>query len=453
MFYKITRRGDFMNLTTKLEILSGAAKYDVSCSSSGSSRSSKKGQLGSTSNGGICHSFTPDGRCISLLKILLTNYCIYDCTYCINRRSNDVPRAAFTVDEIVELTMNFYRRNYIEGLFLSSAVIVSPDHTMELLTQVVSKLRTVHGFRGYIHVKAIPGASQELITTCGQYADRMSVNLELPSSSSLKLLAPEKDPKTIFKPMSLIQTGITEHRALRKTFRHAPLFVPGGQSTQLIVGASPETDLSILTLSEQLYQRYDLKRVYYSAYVPVNTHHHLPIVTSPPTLREHRLYQSDWLLRLYGFKANEILDETDPSLDINFDPKTNWALRHMEHFPIEINSAPYEMLLRVPGIGIRGAKKIVSARRLGPLTFEDLIKLKIVLKRAQYFILCKGKYHGSVNCDASDIRTVLAPIVDLNVLEQPHLQLDLFDHLSNTSPLTNKTHLLTDASSALTGEL
>ncbi|MGL4738193.1 MAG: putative DNA modification/repair radical SAM protein [Cellulosilyticaceae bacterium] len=442
-----------MNLTTKLEILSGAAKYDVSCSSSGSSRNSKKGQLGSTSSGGICHSFTPDGRCISLLKILLTNYCIYDCTYCINRKSNDISRAAFTVDEIVELTMNFYRRNYIEGLFLSSAVIISPDHTMELLTHVVSKLRLIHGFRGYIHVKAIPGASQELITTCGQYADRMSVNLELPSASSLKLLAPDKDPKEIFKPMSLIHAGIAEHHSLQKSFHNAPLFVPGGQSTQLIVGASPETDLSILSLSEKLYQKYDLKRVYYSAYVPVNTHQNLPSLISPPTLREHRLYQSDWLLRLYGFKANELLDEAEPSLDINFDPKTNWALRHMDHFPLEINTAPYEMLIRIPGIGMRGAKKIVSARRLASLTFEDLIKLRIVLKRAQYFILCKGKYHGSVDCEASHIRNVLMPIVDLNIIDQPSRQLDLFDHLSQRVPITDKTYLLSDAPSALNGEL
>ncbi|MGL4345403.1 MAG: putative DNA modification/repair radical SAM protein, partial [Cellulosilyticaceae bacterium] len=394
----------------------------------------------------------PDGRCVSLLKILLTNYCIYDCTYCINRRSNDVPRAAFTVQEVVDLTMNFYRRNYIEGLFLSSAVIVSPDHTMELLTAVLTKLRIEEGFRGYIHVKAIPGASPTLIERCGQLADRMSVNIELPSSSSLKLLAPDKEPSEIFKPMSLIRSHITESIANRRTSRKAPLFVPGGQSTQLIVGASPETDLNILTLAEGLYNKYDLKRVYYSAYVPVNTHTHLPTLATPPTLREHRLYQSDWLLRMYGFKADELLDARHPLLDINFDPKTSWALRHMEHFPLEVNTAPYEMLLRVPGIGIRGAKKIVSARRLGLLDYADLIKLRIVLKRAQYFILCKGKYHGSVACDESKIRSTLSPIVDLNQVDTTHhTQLTLFDGYSPITP--NKLLLLSDSPSALTGEL
>lgn len=438
-----------MELTEKLEILSGAAKYDVSCSSSGSNRKSIKGALGSTSQGGICHSFTPDGRCISLLKILLTNYCIYDCTYCINRKSNDVPRAAFSVDEVVELTMNFYRRNYIEGLFLSSAVIQSPDHTMELLLKVASKLRLEHQFKGYIHIKAIPGASKELITTCGFYADRMSVNIELPSSSSLKLLAPEKKPEEIFKPMSMLKNCILESKENRQSSKKSPLFVPGGQSTQLIVGASPETDLNILTLSQGLYKKYGLKRVYYSAYVPVNTHTNLPAIITPPTMREHRLYQGDWLLRFYGFKAQELLDESNPLFDVNFDPKTSWALRHLDQFPLEINTAPYEMLLRVPGIGIRGAQKIVSARKLGLLDFEDLIKLRIVLKRAQYFILCKGKYHGSVACDEDKIREVLTPPIDLSILDHSHEQLSLFNSIT---PLAG-VNLLTDSHSALTGEL
>ena len=438
-----------MDIKTKLAILSDAAKYDVSCSSSGSKRPSQKGDLGSTHTAGICHSFTPDGRCISLLKILLTNYCIYDCTYCINRQSNDVPRAAFTVDEVVDLTINFYRRNYIEGLFLSSAIIKNPNHTMELLTSVLKKLRLDYHFKGYIHVKAIPGASDDLIKECGLYADRMSVNIELPSSSSLKLLAPQKHAHDILKPMNLIHSRILETEDNRRLFQSTPLFVPGGQSTQLIVGASPENDLSILTLSENLYHKYGLKRVYYSAYVPVNQHQLLPSVTSPPVMREHRLYQGDWLLRFYGFKAGELLDEQNPHFDSNFDPKTSWALRHLHLFPIEINKAPFEMLIRVPGIGIQGAKKIVSARRLSNLTFEDLKKLRIVLKRAQYFILCKGKYNGQVAYNDTLIRQALSPSLDLNIAENTAYQLSLFDSSTPANPLL----LLDDLSTSLTGEL
>lgn len=438
-----------MDIKTKLEILSDAAKYDVSCSSSGSNRSSKKGSLGSTETSGICHSFTPDGRCISLLKILLTNYCIYDCAYCINRQSNDIRRAAFSPEEVVTLTMNFYRRNYIEGLFLSSAIIKNPNHTMELLTTVLKKLRLEQGFRGYIHVKAIPGASQDLINECGLYADRMSVNIELPSSKSLKLLAPSKAAQDILKPMGLIKSHIIESKENRKVFRHAPLFVPGGQSTQLIVGASPENDLNIMNLSQGLYDKYALKRVYYSAYIPVNEGSNLPILTSPPVMREHRLYQGDWLLRLYGFRAQELLDEQNPNFDINFDPKTAWALRNMHLFPIEINKAPYEMLIRVPGIGLNGARKIISARRLTLLTFTDLKKLRIVLKRAQYFILCKGKYNGNVSYDDEKIRFAMKPDLDLNMIENPSTQLSLFDEPSSKSKLL----LLDDLPTALTGEL
>lgn len=438
-----------MDIKTKLEILSDAAKYDVSCSSSGSNRRSKKGSLGSTESSGICHSFTPDGRCISLLKILLTNYCIYDCAYCINRQSNDIRRASFSVDEVVYLTINFYRRNYIEGLFLSSAIVQSPDHTMELLTSVLKKLRIEKGFKGYIHVKAIPGASEALINECGLYADRMSVNIELPSSKSLKLLAPSKAAHDILKPMSLIKSHIIESTENRKTFRHAPLFVPGGQSTQLIVGASPESDFNIMNLSQGLYDKYALKRVYYSAYIPVNEGSHLPVLKSPPVMREHRLYQGDWLLRLYGFKADELLNEQNPNFDINFDPKTSWALRNMHLFPIEINTAPFEMLIRVPGIGLAGAKKIISARRLSILTFEDLKKLRIVLKRAQYFILCKGKYNGNVAYDDEKIRLAIRPELDLNLVENTSRQLSLFDEQGSTS----KILLLDDLPTALTGEL
>ncbi|MEG0153262.1 MAG: putative DNA modification/repair radical SAM protein [Niameybacter sp.] len=436
-----------MDLKTKLEILSDAAKYDVSCSSSGSNRKPEKGKLGSTNTSGICHSFTPDGRCISLLKILLTNYCVYDCAYCINRHSNDIPRATFTVDEVVNLTINFYRRNYIEGLFLSSAIIQNPNHTMELLTAILRKLRNEYNFRGYIHVKAIPGASDDLIKECGLYADRMSVNIELPSSQSLKLLAPNKAAHDILKPMNLIRTNIIEHQDNLKAFRHAPLFVPGGQSTQLIVGATPESDLKIMQLSEGLYNKYDLKRVYYSAYIPINQGSHLPIIKSPPVMREHRLYQGDWLLRYYGFKVHELLDTIHPNFDINFDPKTSWALRHMDQFPLEVNTAPFELLIRVPGIGIRGAKKIISSRRLAPLSFDDLKKLRIILKRAQYFILCQGKYNGNISYDEEKIRLAIKPELDLNLIEQSSQQLSLFD----TTPIPFL--LLNDLPTALTGEL
>ena len=450
-----------MELDEKLRILSDAAKYDVSCSSSGSNRNSKKGNIGSVSSSGICHSFTPDGRCISLLKILLTNYCIYDCAYCINRRSNDIERASFTADEVINLTINFYRRNYIEGLFLSSSIIKSPNFTMELLTTVVEKLRNEHNFRGYIHLKAIPGADEELIKKAGSFVDRMSVNLELPSSQSLKLLAPDKNKDEIFKPMSLIKNNININMAERRKYKHSPIFVPGGQSTQLIVGATKESDLNILNLTENLYSKFELKRIYYSAYVPVNMDKNLPELKNPPTLREHRLYQGDWLLRVYGFKANELLNENNPNFDINFDPKTTYALNNLNLFPVEINKAPYEMLIRIPGIGIRGAKKIVSARKINSLDFYDLKKLGIVIKRAQYFITCKGKYFGSVPMDDNKIRKALTPKIDLNVIDKDIKQLSFFDTDISNSILTNnkittsnkKLLLLDDKSTAINGEL
>lgn len=445
-----------MDLNNKLRILSGAAKYDVSCSSSGSSRISTKGNLGSTSSSGICHSFTPDGRCISLLKILLTNYCIYDCAYCINRRSNDVERAAFSVEEVINLTINFYRRNYIEGLFLSSAVIKNPNHTMEMLTSVVKKLRLNFGFAGYIHLKAIPGADEALIKEAGTYVDRMSVNIELPSQNSLKLLAPEKDSKAIFTPMKSIKDTILINKRERVSFKTAPLFVPGGQSTQLIVGATKETDFNILNLSEGLYKDFFLKRVYYSAYVPVNQGKNLPMLKQPPTLREHRLYQGDWLLRVYGFKAKELLNEKTPNFDANFDPKTNWALNNLEIFPVEINRASFETLIRVPGIGIRGARKIISARRVSSLDFIDLKKLGITLKRAQYFVLCKGKYYGSVPLHEEKLRLVLKPKIDFNYIEKEgYEQLNFFDKMISKDAFDtlDKSLLLEDKSSYITGEL
>ena len=440
-----------MELSEKLRILSGAAKYDVSCSSSGSNRGGKKGSLGSASSSGICHSFTPDGRCISLLKILLTNCCIYDCSYCINRRSNDVERATFTADEVVNLTMNFYRRNYIEGVFLSSAIIKNANFTMEILTEVVEKLRNEHNFGGYIHLKAIPGADEELINKAGRLVDRMSVNLELPSDKSLKLLAPEKNKEEIFKPMKNIKNQIIINKEERRKYKNSSIFVPGGQSTQLIVGATKETDLNILTLSENLYNKFALKRVYYSAYVPVNSGKNLPDIKNPPTLREHRLYQGDWLLRVYGFNSNELLNEANPNFDINFDPKTTYALNNIHLFPVEINKAPYEMLIRVPGIGIRGAKKIVSARRVNSLDFLDLKKLGIVLKRAQYFITCRGKYFGAVSFDELKIKKALKPKVDLNYIDEDIEQISFFDAPSINE--NNKLLLLNDKSTSLTGEL
>ncbi|MDS0528433.1 putative DNA modification/repair radical SAM protein [Clostridium sp. SHJSY1] len=447
-----------MELDEKLRILTGAAKYDVSCSSSGSNRKSQKGNIGSTAQSGICHSFTPDGRCISLLKILLTNYCIYDCSYCINRRSNDIERATFTTDEVVNLTMNFYRRNYIEGLFLSSSIIKSPNFTMEHLTTVVHKLRNEHNFKGYIHLKAIPGADEDLIKKAGSLVDRMSVNIELPSSKSLKLLAPEKSKNDIFKPMSDIKNNIIVSKYEQKKYKSSPIFVPGGQSTQLIVGATKDSDLNILNLTENLYNKFDLKRVYYSAYIPVNKGNNLPELKNPPTLREHRLYQGDWLLRVYGFKAAELLNDKNPNFDINFDPKTTYALNNIHLFPIEINKAPYNTLIRIPGIGMRGAQKIVSARKINSLDFFDLKKLGIIIKRAQYFITCKGKYYGSVTFDDERIRKVLTPKFDLNIIDEDVQQLSFFDkNMNNSTSKTifpnNKLLLLGDKSSSLTGEL
>ena len=382
-----------MELMDKLEILADAAKYDAACTSSGLDRAGQPGTIGSTTLAGCCHSFSADGRCISLLKVLMTNVCAYDCQYCVNRRSNDLPRAAFTPRELCELTMGFYRRNYIEGLFLSSAVLVNPDYTTERMIEALRLLREEYRFGGYIHAKAIPGADPRLTYRLGLLADRMSVNIELPSAGSLALLAPDKKKENILTPMGQIRDGISLASRERKLCRHAPRFAPAGQSTQMIVGATPESDRQILTLTQGLYDKYHLKRVFYSAYMPVSNSPLLPAPQNfqPPLLREHRLYQADWLLRFYHFRAEELLDEEAPNLDPRLDPKCTWALRHLEFFPVEVNRADYEALLRVPGVGVRSARRILAARRVGPLTFEGLKRLGVVLKRAQYFLTCSGR--------------------------------------------------------------
>ena len=390
-----------MTLGEKLEILSDAAKYDVSCTSGGTERKGDGEGMGNCRKAGICHSFSADGRCISLLKILFTNECIYDCKYCVNRSGNDVVRTSFTPEEVCTLTMEFYRRNYIEGLFLSSGVLKSPNYTMELLYTVLYKLRHEHNFQGYIHVKAIPGADSRLIQMTGYLADRMSVNIELPTAESLRLLAPHKTRKNILAPMRFVQQMSAENQYEIQTYRHVPKFVPAGQSTQMIIGATPESDYQILHVAESLYKKFDLKRVFYSAFIPVNEDKNLPSVKEqrPPLLREHRLYQADWLLRYYHFEAGELLDEENPNFNAYLDPKCFWALRHLEEFPIEINYAAYDMLLRVPGIGYKSASRIVKARRMGMLDFEDLKKMGVVLKRALYFITCKGKMTYPIRMD------------------------------------------------------
>ncbi len=373
----------------KLRVLAESAKYDVSCASSGTSRRGKDGHIGNTHGWGICHSFTADGRCVSLLKIMLTNNCIYDCAYCINRRSNDLPRATMTPDELVELTLEFYRRNYIEGLFLSSGVMRDPDYTMERMVRVIRDLRTVHRYNGYIHMKSIPGASEALVREAGLYADRLSVNVEIAREENLRLLAPEKDHASVYAPMKYIHQNFLENAEDRKKFRRAPRWTPAGQSTQMIVGASPESDNEILRLSSKLYNVQGMKRVYFSAFVPVNDYDtRLPAIKLPPLVRENRLYQADWLMRFYGFGAGEIVDEGNPNLDLEIDPKLAWALRHPEQFPVDMNRADYAMILRVPGIGVKSAQLIVAARRHGRITGETLKKIGVVIKKAQYFITC-----------------------------------------------------------------
>ena len=418
-----------MELLEKLDILADAAKYDAACTSSGLARSGRPGRIGSTTLAGCCHSFSADGRCISLLKVLQTNVCVYDCQYCVNRRSNDVPRAAFTPEELCELTMGFYRRNYIEGLFLSSAVLRSPDYTTELMIRTLRILRETYRFGGYIHAKAIPGADPLLTRRLGLLADRMSVNIELPSSSSLALLAPDKKKEAILAPMAQIRDGIQESKRELAVCRHAPRFAPAGQSTQMIVGATPESDRRILSLTQALYDRYHLKRVFYSAYMPVSSSPLLPVPEGfqPPILREHRLYQADWLLRYYHFRAEEILDEDQPDLDPRLDPKCCWALRHLDFFPVEVDRADYEALLRVPGLGVRSARRILTARRAGPLTFEGLKRLGVVLKRAQYFLTCSGRMMQGLKVSEDGLLRRLVAL-EAPALAQPvPEQLSLFD--------------------------
>lgn len=426
-----------MDTLDKLKILADSAKYDASCSSSGSNRKNTNNGIGNGNISGICHSWGADGRCISLLKILFSNCCIYDCKYCINRCTNSVKRATFTPQEVADLTINFYKRNYIEGLFLSSAVIKSPDHTMELLIQAISILRNEYNFNGYIHCKTIPGCSKELIDKLGILVDRLSINIELPSSNSLKLLAPQKEKDGILEPMSYVSTNIKQNKLEKSKFK--PNFVPAGQTTQLIVGATPESDLKILKLSEGLYQKLSLKRVYYSAYVSVNQDKNLPTLETPPLLRENRLYQADWLLRFYGFKADELLNETHPNFNHLLDPKCDWALQNITKFPIEINTADYFTLLRIPGIGIISAKKIIRARREFLLDFDALKSLGVILKRARYFITCKGKYFDKVykfNQNFIETNLIYQERKELPILK--FQQLSLFDTLQPTKEDTIK---------------
>lgn len=428
MELKITQK---MTIMDKLGILTDAAKYDVACTSSGVERKGDGTGIGNSTAGGICHSFAADGRCISLLKILFTNECIYDCKYCINRKSNDVPRASFTPSEVCELTMQFYRRNYIEGLFLSSGILYSPNYAMELIYQTIYKLRTEHHFQGYIHIKAIPGTDPMIIEKVGMLADRMSVNLELPTADGLKQLAPNKHRKNILAPMRQIQLGRVANKNEIVLYKNAPKFVPAGQSTQMIIGATPESDYQIVSVAENLYQKFDLKRVFYSAFVHVNEDKDLPALPGgPPLLREHRLYQADFLLRFYGFKADELLSEAKPNFNVLLDPKCDWALRHLELFPMEINRADYQALLRIPGIGVKSAGRIVGARRNANLNFNDLKKMGIVLKRALYFVTCNGKMMYNTKIEEDYITRNILDIktrVPFEVGSMTYKQMSLFE--------------------------
>ncbi|MDR1082544.1 MAG: putative DNA modification/repair radical SAM protein [Coriobacteriales bacterium] len=425
-----------MELLDKLTILADAAKYDVACTSCGVNRQAVKGQLGSATSAGICHTFSADGRCVTLLKVLLSNVCSYDCAYCVNRRSNDIPRATFSARELAELTIGFYRRNYIEGLFLSSGILKNPDYTTERMCEAIHILREDYGFRGYIHAKAIPGTSEELLVRLGVLVDRMSLNIEFPSEKSLKLLAPEKAGESALRPMAFVRDGIkANYQDKRLSTVRRTRFVPAGQSTQMIVGASPESDYHILKLSASLYQRLELQRVFFSAYIPINSNPLLPATSEVSLLREHRLYQADWLMRFYEFDVDEIIDEEHPFLDPLIDPKCNWALNHIDQFPVEVNRVPYEMLLRIPGIGVRGAKRVVCARRERSLRFEDLKRLNITLKRAKYFITCNGKFADGVLFDPLSIYRELTRQAKgrrfKGVLDG---QLSLFDEKSEPAP-------------------
>lgn len=418
----------YERIREKLNILADAAKYDVSCASSGSSRKNDNKGIGNSSNG-ICHSYTEDGRCVSLLKILLTNHCIFDCAFCVSRKSNDVKRAAFTVDEVVELTMSFYRRNYIEGLFLSSGIFKNADYTMERLLKVAKKLRLEERFNGYIHLKTIPGASQELLTEAGLYADRMSINLEMPTEAGLKLLAPDKSHEEVKRPLGLIQNTIKQFSDEKKTglIKHVPKFVPAGQSTQMVIGATPESDMEIMYSADQYYKSFGLKRVYYSGYIPISHDTRMPVIgTQPPLLRENRLYQTDWLMRFYGFGVQELLNPKNPHLDTDIDPKLSWALRNLDQFPVDINTADYRMILRVPGIGVRSAQKIVQARRFGKLRSDQLQKIGIAYSRAKHFIRCADSPYIMNEPQAPHLKNLILADSSSKYLKVPQNQLSLF---------------------------
>lgn len=413
----------------KLSILADAAKYDVSCSSSGGNRKNDNKGIGDSSASGICHTYTEDGRCVSLLKILLTNHCVYDCAFCVSRKSNDVKRAAFTVDEVVELTMSFYRRNYIEGLFLSSGIFKNADFTMERLVRIAKRLRLEERFNGYIHLKTIPGASQELLTEAGLYADRMSINLEMPTEMGLKLLAPEKSHDDVKMPLGFIKDTITKFKDEKKTglIKSIPKFVPAGQSTQMVIGATPETDMEIMYSADEYYKNFSLKRVYYSGYIPISHDSRMPAIGSqPPLLRENRLYQTDWLMRFYGFNVKELLNTNNPHLDTDIDPKLSWALRNLEQFPIDINTADYHMILRVPGIGVTSAQKIIQARKFGRLRSDQLKKIGISYNRAKHFIRCADSPIILNEPDAPHLKNIILTESSSKYLKVPQNQLSLF---------------------------
>lgn len=417
----------YERIREKLGILADAAKYDVSCSSSGSNRKNENKGIGDAEGTGICHTYTEDGRCVSLLKILLTNHCIYDCAFCVSRRSNDIKRAAFTVEEVVELTMNFYRRNYIEGLFLSSGIFKDADYTMERLVRIVKKLRHEERFNGYIHLKTIPGASDELLREAGMYADRMSINLEMPTERGLKLLAPEKSHAEVKKPLKYIQNSITQFESEKALIKSVPKFVPAGQSTQIVVGATPESDKEILHTANAFYQNFSLKRVYYSGYIPISHDARLPLIGSqPPLIRENRLYQADWLMRFYGFKVQEILNDLHPNLEADVDPKLSWALRNLDQFPVDINTADYYMILRVPGIGVSSALKIVQARKFGRLYQSHLRKLGIAFGKARHFIRYADSPVQLKEYEAGHIKGLILSESKSKYQKNPHNQLSLF---------------------------
>lgn len=410
----------------KLQILADAAKYDVSCSSSGSNRKNTGKGIGDTGSG-ICHSYTEDGRCVSLLKILLTNYCIYDCAFCVSRSSNDVKRAAFTVEEVVELTMNFYRRNYIEGLFLSSGIFKNADYTMERMLRIVKKLRLEENYNGYIHLKTIPGASEEMVTEAGLYADRMSINLEMPTESGLKLLAPEKSHAEVKHELNVIRNKVVQYNDERRLIKSTPKFVPAGQSTQIVVGATPESDREIMHTADSYYKAFSLKRVYYSGYIPISNDQRMPIIaTQPPLIRENRLYQTDWLMRFYGYDVNEILNDRHPNLDMDIDPKLSWALRNPHFFPIDINKDDYKMILRVPGIGVRSAQKIVASRKFGKLHIYQLKKMGIAYNRARHFIHCADSPFQLNEKEPQAIKNIILQNSKSKYLKNKEGQLSLF---------------------------